>query len=229
MRISFPAYSILVDNSCVNDTEHYPLLSIKELKAVNSMESKNEPPEDGIPAEVHKLVFHHWPNILIHAFNASLNETNLLAWKRRSLQLINKGKDDPELPSAYRPLCMLVMPGKVFEALIRSRLVEAMRVAGDISPRQFSFRSGGSTVDVVAVYQAEAHSRRSWRVGLLVTLLLLRPLSRSEPELARLDRLHNFARIKAGSPEAAKLPSKESSHRCFTRPFDLFPSTLMVK
>lgn len=75
------------------------------------------------------------------------------------LTLVNKETGDPELPSAYRPLCTLGRPGKVLETLIRSKFVEAIRVAGDLCPRQFGFRAGGSTVDVVAVHQTEAHSR----------------------------------------------------------------------
>lgn len=51
---------------------------------------------------------------------------------------------------------------KVLEKLVSSRFDEAIRIAGDLSPKQFSFRAGSSTVDAIIqvldeIYQTEVH------------------------------------------------------------------------
>ena len=177
VRALFPAHPVWDGDVGAESAEDCPLFSVKELEqAVLSMKNKKAPGPDGIPAEVYKLVFQHRPDLLLGAFNACLKEGIFPArWKVARLALIPKGKGDPELPSSYRPLCMLDTAGKVLEKLIRSRLAEAIRAAGDLSPRQFGFRAGRSTIDAVmqvvdAVRRAEAHSRRTRRVVLLVTL-----------------------------------------------------------
>lgn len=42
-----------------------------------------------------------------------------------------------------------ILIGKVFERLIRGKLAKAIRVIGDLSPRQFGFGAGRSTLDAV--------------------------------------------------------------------------------
>lgn len=96
-------------------------------------------------------------------------------WKVARLVLISKGKGNPELPSAYRPLCMLDTTGKVLEKLLKFRLSAEIRRAGDLSPKQYGFRSGMSTRNAIlevveAVKRAESYNRFSRRVVLLVTL-----------------------------------------------------------
>jgi hypothetical protein len=70
---------------------------------------------------------------------------------------------------------MLDTAGKVLEELIRRRLTDAIRKQGDLSPKQFGFRSGLCTADTIlkvkeAVARAENFSQHSRRVILLVAL-----------------------------------------------------------
>ena len=177
VRALFPRHPVRVDVNSAESVVDCPLFTMGELEeAVLTMKNRKAPGPDGIPAEVYKLVFRQRPELLLEAFNACLKEGIFpCRWKVARLALISKGKGDPELPSAYRPLCMLDTAGKVLEKLIRGRLAEAIRAAGDLSARQFGFRTGKSTVDAVmevvdAFNRAGAHSRRSRRIVLLITL-----------------------------------------------------------
>ena len=172
----FPTHPLrpLVDFGRVEDI---PLFSNEELEsAVLSLKSNKAPGPDGIPSEALKKVFHIDPRILLNMYNACLTEGVFPSpWKTARLVLISKGKGDPDVPSSYRPLCMLDTAGKLFEKLIRARLNSAVEAAGDLSPRQYGFRKGRSTIDAIgevqqAVSRAESHNHYSRRVVLLVTL-----------------------------------------------------------
>lgn len=154
-----------------------PLFSVVELeRTILSMKNNKAPGPDGIPSEILKIVFQQAPNLLLGMYNTCLLEGLFSSrWKSARLVLISKGKGDPCLPSSYRPLCMLDTAGKVFEKLIRTRLTAAIQSAGDLSPRQYGFRAGLSTIDAIkevteAVRRAEDHNHFSRRIVLLVTL-----------------------------------------------------------
>ncbi|XP_054280004.1 uncharacterized protein LOC128998059 [Macrosteles quadrilineatus] len=172
-RIVFPSHPRrpFFDYGEVGDI---PLFSIKELESsVLSLKNRKAPGPDGIPSEALKKVFSVNPLLLLRMYNTCLCEGVFpTPWKRARLVLISKGKCDPNMPSSYRPLYMLDVAGKLFEKLIRCRLMSA---AGDLSPRQYGFRKGRSTIDAIsevhrAVERAESYNHYSRRIVLLVTL-----------------------------------------------------------
>nr|XP_041632157.1 uncharacterized protein LOC121502527 [Drosophila kikkawai] len=93
-------------------------------------------------------------------------------WKRQRLLLLSKPGKPPGEASSYRPICLLDTIGKVFERVISARLSQAIEVAGGLSPEQYGFTKGKSTLDaitrVVNVAQ-DAIAGTRWK-GLLVTL-----------------------------------------------------------
>lgn len=154
-----------------------PLFSLEELeRAIQTLKTKRAPGPDGIPNEVLKEVFKQNPDLLLKMYNKSLEQGIFSdSWKVARLVLIPKGKGDPEVPSSYRPLCMLDTAGKVLEKLLRPRLRAAIEAAGDLSPKQYGFRVGRSTMNAItevieAVKRAEDHNHFSRRIVLLVTL-----------------------------------------------------------
>ena len=96
-------------------------------------------------------------------------------WKKQRLVLISKGKGDPNLPSAYRPLCMLDTAGKLYERLLKPRLEAAINEAGGLSSRQHGFRPGRSTLGAIrciteSVEAAQRRCHKYKRIVLLATL-----------------------------------------------------------
>lgn len=180
-----------------------PLFTREEVeKAIVSMKDRKAPGPDGVPSEVLRVVVQRDPELLVNMYNTCLKAGTFCSrWKRARLVLISKGKGDPGQPSAYRPLCMLDTAGKGLEKLIRSRLQTAIAAAGDLSPRQYGFRSGRSTVDAIqevveAVQRAEDHNHHSRRVVLLVTLDVKNAFNSAKwtDMLAALERSFNVPR-----------------------------------
>lgn len=176
VRQLFPAHSER-ESSMIQHEGEVPLFTLEELDmAIKSLKSRKAPGPDGIPSEVLKVVSQVNPELLLNMYNTCLSSGVFSErWKVARLVLVSKGKGDPELPSSYRPLCMLDTAGKVLEKLLRPRLLSAIKAAGDLSPHQHGFRKGRSTIDAItevveAVRSAEAYSRHSRRVVLLVTL-----------------------------------------------------------
>lgn len=98
-----------------------------------------------------------------------------LPWKTQRLVLINKGKGNPNSPSAYRPLCMLNTTGKLLEKLIKPRLETAIQEGRDLSPRQYGLWKERLTVLVVweiveTVHSVQNGNHFSRQIVLLATL-----------------------------------------------------------
>lgn len=96
-------------------------------------------------------------------------------WKTPKLVLIPKGKSDPSLSSAYRPLILLNTMGKLYEHLLRLRLTEVIRNGGGLSNQVFGFRRVRSTIGaiqkVVDVFQGtDRHCHAGHPIMLLTTL-----------------------------------------------------------
>lgn len=70
--------------------------------------------------------------------------------------LLRKGKKPEGVPSSYRPLCLLNDIGKIFEALLATRLSAHITEMGGLASNQFRFRKGRSTDDAVRELRKKA-------------------------------------------------------------------------
>ncbi|XP_032690139.1 uncharacterized protein LOC116853267 [Odontomachus brunneus] len=81
-------------------------------------------------------------------------------WKEAKLVLLHKVGKPVELPSAYRPICLLDEVGKMLERIIADRLVRQLRGGSpDLSEAQFGFREDKSTVDAIRQVRALVEQR----------------------------------------------------------------------
>lgn len=173
----FPSHPVRVVEDAPVQNVVPPLFTEGELSAaVSSMKNKRAPGPDGVPVEALKLVASSQPFLLLSMFNTCLSAGVFpRQWKVARLALISKGKGPADSPSSYRPLCMLDTAGKLMERLLKPRLQEAIRVAGDLSKRQHGFRKGHSTIKAIsevigAVSMAETACHQARPLVLLVTL-----------------------------------------------------------
>ncbi|XP_046868322.1 uncharacterized protein LOC124460774, partial [Drosophila willistoni] len=117
--------------------------------AAKRIKSKTSPGPDGFPAGVIKLIAMNQPSKLTDGFNSCLCQGVFPArWKRQRLVLLPKGGKTDE-PSAYRPLCMIDVLGKVFKSIIRNRLEAHIDGRNGLSEHQFGFRKKRSTVNAI--------------------------------------------------------------------------------
>lgn len=69
--------------------------------------------------------------------------------------LIRKPSKPENMPSSYRPICVLSEVGKIFERIIALRIEEHLASTGpNISEDQFGFRKSGSMVDAILEYKS---------------------------------------------------------------------------
>ena len=131
--------------------EDIPAFTKAELGiAIRSLKSGKAPGPDGIPVEVLKGIASRSPETLLDVYNVCLREGVFSTrWKKARLVLISKGKGDPTSPSAYRPLSLLDTIGKGMEALLRSRIQNAIQQSGGLSENQHGFRKGFSTIGAI--------------------------------------------------------------------------------
>ena len=65
--------------------------------------------------------------------------------------LIPKPGKEGDTITAYRPICLLSVAGKLLERIVMGRILEDLESAGpNIHQHQYGFRSGRSTVDAVS-------------------------------------------------------------------------------
>jgi hypothetical protein len=104
------------------------------------------PGPDGIPPEVIRLLVEVVPRTLLSLMNGLFAAARFPdEWKRAKLVLIPKAKSVDR--KKLRPICLLDCLGKLYEHLIRKRLLEELEQRGGLSDSQFGFREGRSTVD----------------------------------------------------------------------------------
>lgn len=127
-------------------------LSVDDIKhACHKLGMGKSPGPDGIPNEVIKIAGETWPELFLEVFNKCLiNGSFPTNWKRQRLVLLRKGSKPLNEPSSYRPLCMLDSLGKLLECLMLKRLEERIEDLGGLSPMQYGFRKGRSTVDAIS-------------------------------------------------------------------------------
>ena len=112
------------------------------------------------------------------------------------LVLISNGKGDPRLPNSWRPLVLLDTAGKSYEKMLQPRILRAVETAGDLSPRQYGFRRGNSTIDAISsivrvIENGQTGNYYSRKITILVTLDVKNAFN-SERWSDFMDGLRNF-------------------------------------
>lgn len=120
---------------------------------------RKAPGPDGIHGKVWRATIEKFPELLARVMSSCFREASFPErWKKSRLVLLQKkGKPHGE-PSSYRPLCLIDEIGKYLERLMLRRLRGHIAAKGGLSPHQFGFVQGRSTVDALKVLQASVHS-----------------------------------------------------------------------
>ncbi|CAE1315900.1 unnamed protein product [Acanthosepion pharaonis] len=127
---------------------------------------------DGIPAIVLKKCAPGLAPALSKLYNYCLKESCFLdCWKSSSIIPVFKNSGDPSDPSNYRPISLLPLFGKVFEALINTGVINHLTSHNLLSDKQYSFRFARSTADVLTaitetVYRALQNNGEARAVAL---------------------------------------------------------------
>lgn len=143
-----------------------PPFTIEELQlAYEKLKTgKAAGPDKILPDTIRKAV-EVAPTVILKLLNQLLMSQRFPPqWKRARVVLIPKGKgENVESTSSYRPICVLDAMGKLYEILIRERLVAELDSKRAISDRQYGFRKGYCTTHALQwVTDAVERSNKKW-------------------------------------------------------------------
>lgn len=147
----------------------------EELKeATRKLKNKKAPGRDGIPAEVVKVAVEYAGEYMLRVYNKLLEQQSFpKVWRSAKLILIEKPRKEGAEDKVYRPLCLIDVPGKLYEQLIKGRLEAELEAGGSLSAHQHGFRKGHSTVQAVLELLSKAkdahHSYpRKWCLAVML-------------------------------------------------------------
>lgn len=144
-------------------TADAPLITVSELRsAVKTFKNKKSPGLDLIEVSVLKVACRVIPGQIVRLFNGCLQWGVFPSvWKEGSLRVLLKGEDkDEKDPKSYRPFCLLSVIGKLFEKLLKNRLLDTSLAPGRVSDRQLGFTLGRSAEDAVVELRRMVDSSR---------------------------------------------------------------------
>lgn len=127
------------------------------------------PGPNGIPAEVLRRA---WPVVGedVTLLYAACLDLGVFPddWKAGTVVAIRKAGDrDPSSVKSYRPICLLNVIGKVFEALVTRRIQQRLQHQGLLSGAQFGFVRGKSTEDAfLALKEAVSITDEKYVLGI---------------------------------------------------------------
>lgn len=156
--------------SSSQDRFRFPEVTIFEVQmAVSKFEDRKAPGLDGIPNLVLKEVVKCSADKILQLINTCMRQGSFPSiWKRQKLVLLPKDGKPLDVPSSYRPLCMIDTCGKLLESIICQRLEKHTESVAGVSDNQFGFRKHRSTIDAIKVVvdiAKEAIEGKSWRNG----------------------------------------------------------------
>lgn len=120
------------------------------FETIHKLKNKKAPGIDNVKAETLKYVAHIIAKPLTYIMNLAFEKGICpAAFKIAVIQPIHKNGDEMDVAN-YRPISLLSSLAKIFEMLLKKRLVKYLDKYNILSNRQFGFRDGRSTEDAIA-------------------------------------------------------------------------------
>lgn len=172
IRKLFPQREIMEPEAFEHDPEDIPKVTKYETEvAAERMANGKAPGPNGIPPEATKILPKRWPALIGEMIDEILRKGAFpVKWKNAKLVLIPNGKKD-----AFRPICLIDTMAKIVETVVNKGLQEELEEKDALSPRQFGFRQGLSTLtalEEVDRITEELSRSQSHRRKILAMILL---------------------------------------------------------
>lgn len=120
------------------------------LSAVLSMNTNKAPGPDLIHPKIVRLVTLAIPSVVLGVLNNLVQKAEFPnVWKQAKVALIPKPIKKQGDPVSYRPICLLNTFGKLYEKVLLNRLLEEIDEKNILSPRQYGFLPGRSTISAI--------------------------------------------------------------------------------
>lgn len=128
-----------------------PPFTLKEIKTVlNEQHNLKAPGFDKQDAFILKNINKHFKHFIRDILNKCLTLNYFpTAWKIAQVVFFVKNNKDPTQPSSYRPICLLPMLGKVYERLLKHRIIYYLEKEKFLHKSQYGFREGRNTIQLL--------------------------------------------------------------------------------
>ena len=137
-----------------------PFFPADFLAAVSNLSSSTVTGPDKVAYPMLKHLSRSGMDFLLHIFNLSWSSHSFSSiWKTSSIIPIHKMETPLDSPASFRPISLTSCVSKLFERIILSRLLFFVESTSILSPRQFGFRPGRSTLDQI-LYLSQSISDR---------------------------------------------------------------------
>ena len=149
-----------------DETVSPPSVTVRNVKKIIAgLDSSKSSGPDGIPVSVFKHLSPELSPLLSKLFSRCVSTGEFPScWKVASVVPVPKKGSDSSLPSSYRPISLLPIAGKIFEAVINQHIVNFLETQNLLSEEQYGFRHSRSTADLLS-YVTEHVSRVLDRQG----------------------------------------------------------------
>lgn len=187
----FPQHQITEWQIAPIQPSDIPLFTMDELLEVFlKIPSGKAPGPDEISPEITKLLIKTAPDFFLNLFNDQLKKgTFPNIWKNARLVLIEKEMKPGDTEKSYRPICLLDILGKTYEKLIKLRLENEVRKTGGLSPTQYGFTPGKSTVDAMMEVKKMAEDAKKRKKLCILTMVDVKNAFNSTPWKGILEEL----------------------------------------
>ncbi len=148
------------DTEAIKNSHLHTLFTQKELKAaVQRLPSNKAPGEDGIPFEVIKIVYEATAPELLSIIN-HLWEHEIVPdqWTKAVIRMIHK-KGNKHDATNYRAIVLVSTFKKLYETLLRNRLLTHVAETRCLHKNQFAFIKGHHTKEAIFCLTQTIHTR----------------------------------------------------------------------
>ena len=155
------------------DTRTEPPTRMEIMEAIKRLSGGKSPGPDGITSELMKAAAVPITSQLVTLCQRVWEcETVPSCWANGTIIPVYKNKGDQRLPSNYRPITLLSVPGKVVMSILMRRILPLL--LHHRRPEQAGFTPGRSTVDCILALRVLAEQRREFRKPLLAAYVDLK-------------------------------------------------------
>lgn len=139
----------------LGDDDDYNEFTVRELRYVLAQQHNNKAPGyDDLDALIIKNLCYNYTDLILSLFNRCYRMgyfPNI--WKKGLVVFFRKRNRDPSLVRSYRPITLLPIFGKVYERLIKMRIMTTLEHSGFLHVAQFGFREHRSTTHAMLKVQ----------------------------------------------------------------------------
>lgn len=137
-----------ISNKNYEDTEDFHPFQRRELMyAIKQQHNNKAPGYYSIDALVIKNLCRTYTPFVLKLFNTCLSLGHFPnAWKHGLIIFFRKRNKPPDQPRSYRPITILAILGKIYERLLKTRIMTQLEANNFLHPTQYGFREGRSTL-----------------------------------------------------------------------------------